>query len=567
MNDSTIWIKSKRNKASIKKVTSNETTPSNLRHLPLETFGVYMIPSESEVKSDAKSDNSRVNENVSNNGTSTSNSMSQMIAYITSVIAIFGNLANYIDAKETAVSKVIAESLSGKTNTDEDVVTIKRNLILFLNTLLSSYIGYNLYYSLFFRDLNGKRMEQFEFSVGKLKDDSSIVHFFLKYVLCTLSMMITLIKDLIPENVEKYVNVQVDVDRRIHFILLFIIVFIIISLFGGFILNSATDKTSIGMYSVMFIAYAAFTMMKDFAPDALGRVNMEAIKLKYQVVGTYTPVFIFLIFAIRMILSISMIPITAIINFIYILFRSCFTLTGFSFFYKIRAINSFISLPTKDTSQKLMENDTNHFLMKILNKVIVFLSYYMFEIIFLMVLLFGIIDYSSKMINTPKLQSIMISICSIFILIIGYIFYKRFTKFMKMISGPEEKNHTTEIPVELKSSDVIPHVPDTVIELVKQNVPVVAGLIQEPENALKLLKSEIRVPDELNSAIELVKKKVPDVTEQLKNSIAKKLFENPIANKLFENPIANKLLKNPVAATEFLENPLNAIKNIKKIIK
>ena len=211
MDNSTTWANTNNTKKNTKKNT-NKTTPSNLKHLPLET---YMIPTDT--KADEVIDVS--------GGSATSSTKTTATSYIKKIIEIFCNLAAVIDMIETYVATTIAQSLSDKKNTSTDVALIKQNLMNFLNVLLSCYIVYNLYFCMFFKDVEGKQMKQFEFSIGELRTSNSIIHFFVKYILCTLSMMVTMIKDLIPEYVEKFVKIDPKIDKIIHFMLLFVHLF------------------------------------------------------------------------------------------------------------------------------------------------------------------------------------------------------------------------------------------------------------------------------------------------------------------------------------------------------
>ena len=524
MTSSTKWMNSKRSKEGIKKQT-NETTPSNLKHLPLETFKTYMIPNEIEP------DESDSNPTSSTSSTDTTVSDMRNMIYRTalSVVVILSNLADYIDAKETGLSIAIAESLSGKVYQKEslDVVLIKSNMQIFLNALLSCYIVYNLYFSMFLKDIEGNKMQQFSFSVGELKQTSGLAHWFLKYILCTLSMMITTLKDIIPTSVENYVNVHIDIDRRVHFILLFVIIYFILTFFGFSILRSATSNQSVGFYSVLFIAYAAFTMMSDFIPKKDGSMDMTAIKIKYRVMGTYTPVFIFIVFVVRMLGSISMISLTALVNCLYLILRAFFSLPGISLFSDIRAINTFVSQPTKDGSQKLAGDEKNsNILIRMINKCVIFVSYFMFEITFLMVFFYGISNYSSKMGESPKLQSIMLSICSIFVLIIGYIFYKRLYMFTSM--AQTEENMKKVIDSDLGNSSLKKAVDGTIKKAIDSDLnnsslkKAVDGTIKKAigENGLEGVESLNNVKDVM---LEKLKNSGKDEVEKMKNIVKDKV--------------------------------------------
>lgn len=343
MSNSTTWMNKKSKTSSSK--TKNITTPSNLKHLPLET---YMIPIENR---NSKSEEDSKNASKKSEKTVLFEIMSKVMILIKKI----SNLAAFIDAKETQLSKFVAQSFSNKKNTNDDVLNIKENLIIFLNALLSIIVVYNLYFGMFFKDLKGNRINQFSFSLGELKNNNGILHFVFKYILCTLSMLIETIKNLIPKYIEQYISIDVVIDRRAHFILLFIVVNLIITFLGNIILNSATDTTFIGIYSVIFLLYAIYQMLLDFRPlfpIFIPIIDMPPIMMKYQSMGTYTPIMIFILFCIRYLFSISFIPLTALLNCLYLMYISFLLILIFYFYSNVKAINEFIGRPTQESGEK-----------------------------------------------------------------------------------------------------------------------------------------------------------------------------------------------------------------------
>ena len=80
-----------------------------------------------------------------------------------------------IDDYEKAFSTFLVHTFSGNDYTAEDVDVAKRNLIMFLNVLISSYVVYNWYFVMFFIDLNNERIKTVECSLKKLQIDSPVV--------------------------------------------------------------------------------------------------------------------------------------------------------------------------------------------------------------------------------------------------------------------------------------------------------------------------------------------------------------------------------------------------------
>jgi hypothetical protein len=420
-----------RNKRKVKKreleaKIAQNSNPKKLNLSPLQTLPPPTKKEQSKIQPKIKPEKSS---DITENKT-----VKLIFGYILSIIEIFKNLSDYINLTETKFSRLLAQLFSKNTNSEKDVSLIKKNLVMFLNVVLSSYIVYSAYFVMFLRDSNGK-METFDFSLENLKESNSIVHFFFKYILCTLSIMITTLKVTIPYIVESRVG-----DRQIHFLSLFVIVLIIVSFMGFIILDSPTNPSFIAVYSVLFIMYGGYSMLSDFIPKN-GSLDMLGIRAKYTALGAYTPIFIFIIFALRILFSVSMSMLTAFINCLYLIYFAFFTLPIFTLFSKVREIDDYILSP-----QINVEDDSDKSLMsRIIDRIISILFEYTFEIAFLIVFVSGTFDYSLNMKNTPQLQGTLIFICTLFILFTIILIYQKYTAFkrvIKVVNFPKENTST-----------------------------------------------------------------------------------------------------------------------------
>jgi hypothetical protein len=314
-----------------------------------------------------------------------------------------------IEEYETKISGSLVQAMSGKNHTNDDIILVKKHFASFLSLSVSCFVVYNWFYVMYFINKSGERVKTLELSLTKIKQNSPILHFFFKYILCVLSMMDKLVIDIVPSTVS-----FISIDRRIQFITLFVLVYMIINNFGSIILNSVDSKTVVSAYVCIFVLYELYCVLTDFLPDEKGSIDISRLH-KYMVFGTVTPLLYLLLFFVRMVWSIAFIGVASFINCAYILIMSFFSILVYSssFFGTFKILNEFI-WESKDSKSGPIEVCLN------------ILYRFLYEISFILILLLGISDYSSNMSKTSQMSTIISCICSMFIFLFAFIAYQRY---------------------------------------------------------------------------------------------------------------------------------------------
>jgi hypothetical protein len=340
--------------------------------------------------------------------------------YLENYKNILDHIAFYIDDKEHAISLFLAKIMSRNKNNEEDVLLIKSNLIKFLNVLLSCLVVYNWYF-IFSNDGNGIDIPKL--NLEKLKDQIGLVHFIFKYILCFLSINTYIIFD-------RYSKLIKFKDLRIQFLLLLISIILLLVYFGSNILNSGNSVGYKTFFTYLFVAYGCYCMSKDFEinlRDPLGTsINLYSSYRKYYGFGIFSPLILLVMFVCRVFGSIQFVQLAILLNFIYFALISLLIIPILS---PNNTYNTFKNMNNSIRNNK--ENQTAGFLGLFIDIIYSFI----FEIIFICVFVSGIVDYSLKMNDTHDLQYALISLCSIVILSLIYIIYKRAKAMTFIIPG------------------------------------------------------------------------------------------------------------------------------------
>ena len=345
---------------------------------------------------------------------------------------------SFIDSYENAFATLLAETLSGKTNTSKDIIIIKRNFILLLNVLLSCCIVYNWYYLMFYVDESGNRINSYQFSLQTLQEKQPIIHVIFKYTLCVLSIVINTLLDTIPSTL-RCISLDSNINNMIQFIFLFLFVIFIITVFGKNILDLVGSTELIGFFCITFVLYGIYTFVIEFT-DKDPFVITTRMK-KYTAFGQMTPLLYILLFFLRIIWSISTVFITSLSNFFHLIFTSFLAILCYSQKPLITTINTIHQFIRKDENRK---KDQTVF-QNIIHFFITHIYTFLFEVVLIITLLISLFDYSLQMNDTKKLQITMTSFCSTFIFLLCFIIYQRFT-YIKKTNTKTNTNTNTNIP-------------------------------------------------------------------------------------------------------------------------
>ncbi len=403
-----------------------------------------------------------------------------------------------IEEYETAIAGSLVRAMSGKNHTKDDIMLVKKHFASFMSLLVSCFVVYNWFFVMYFTEKNGERVKTLELSLTKIKQDSPIFHFFFKYTLCVLSMMDKFVLDIVPSLVS-----NVLVDRRIQFITLFVSVYMIINNLGSTILNSVDSKIVVSVYVGIFVLYELYCVLMDFLPDENGSIDISRLH-KYMVFGSVTPLLYLMLFFVRMIWSIVTIGIASFINCAYILLMSFFAIPIYSssFFSTFKKLNDFI-WESKESKSGPIELCTN------------ILYRFLYEFSFILILLFGIFDYSLNMSKASQMPTIINCICYAIIFLFAFIAYQRY-----LLNGSLSAYiDPSVIPQESMTQNKIPETQDGVTQ--NKIAETQDGVTQNnndkfsfPENKLIDTNNSL-----LNDATNMVKNKVMDsVMKSVKNS-------------------------------------------------
>ena len=486
-----------------------------LNRLILQEYGVNSLESLKILKSsidpqeghyfNLKQDNSIVKPNVDvptnikplfDMSGFTDNYVTHMKLKYYQVMQIISKSSLSIEEYETAIAGSLVRAMSGKNHTKDDITLVKKHFASFMSLLVSCFVVYNWFFVMYFTESNGERVKTLELSLTKIKQDSPIFHFFFKYTLCVLSMMDKFVLDIVPSMVSKIL-----VDRRIQFITLFVSVYMIINNFGSIILNSVDSKIVVAVYVGIFVLYELYCVLMDFLPDENGSIDISRLH-KYMVFGSVTPLLYLMLFFIRMIWSIVTIGIASFINCAYILLMSFFAIPIYSssFFSTFKKLNDFI-WDSKETKSGPIELCTN------------ILYRFLYEFSFILILLFGIFDYSSNMSRVSQMLTIINCICYALIFFFAFIVYQRY-----LLNGSLSAyiDPTDNIPPSKQSSQ-------SPQELVTQNNIINESQYGNENDNNKFNFSENKLIDTnnslLNEATNMVQSKLVDtVMKSVKNS-------------------------------------------------
>ena len=427
-----------------------------------------------------------------------------------------------IEEYETAIAGSLVRAMSGKNHTKDDIMLVKKHFASFMSLLVSCFVVYNWFFVMYFTEKNGERVKTLELSLTKIKQDSPIFHFFFKYTLCVLSMMDKFVLDIVPSLVS-----NVLVDRRIQFITLFVSVYMIINNLGSTILNSVDSKIVVSVYVGIFVLYELYCVLMDFLPDENGSIDISRLH-KYMVFGSVTPLLYLMLFFVRMIWSIVTIGIASFINCAYILLMSFFAIPIYSssFFSTFKKLNDFI-WESKESKSGPIELCTN------------ILYRFLYEFSFILILLFGIFDYSLNMSKASQMPTIINCICYAIIFLFAFIAYQRYllngslSAYIDPSVIPQESMTQNKIP-ETQDGVTQNKIPETQDGVTQNKIPetqdgVTQNKIAETQDGVtqnnndKFSFPENKLIDTnnslLNDATNMVKNKVMDsVMKSVKNS-------------------------------------------------
>lgn len=381
-----------------------------------------------------------------------------------------------IDNYGTQLSITLVKAFSWSEYTDDDVSLVKEHLTAFLNLIITCFIVYNWYFAMFFTDTNGERIKTLELSLTTIKEKSPIFHFFFKYTLCVLSMIDNFALHLLPTTVSQYVS-----DRRIQFILLFITIFAITNNFGFTILNSVDSTLTIGLYVCVFVLYELYCVLLDFLPDENGSIDITRLQ-KYMMFGSVTPLMYLMLFFVRMIWSITLIAVTSFINCAYIVIMSFFAIPIYSTysFATFKIVNEFI------WGSKKVKGGITELVTSVLYR-------FLYEISFITILVYSVIDYSKNWSKVSKMPITINWICYALIFLFSFIAYQRY-----LMNGSLSA-YVDEEPI--------------LEDIFKENV---TSKIEKPQiripeaDVLKVEESKMNIPEKDMSKIEELKVNIPE---------------------------------------------------------
>ena len=454
------------------------------------------------------------------------------------VLRTISNLSLSIEEYEKSIAESLVKAMSGKNHTNNDIILVKRNLASFLSLLASCYVVYNWFFVMYFTNENGERVKTVELSLTEMKQNNPIFHFFFKYTLCVLSMMDKFVLDIVPSTVSGFIG-----DKRLQFISLFVSIYLIINVFGSVILNSVDSTTIISVYVGIFVLYELYCVLCDFLPDENGSIDITRMQ-KYMLFGPYTPLMYLMLFFVRLVWSIVLIGVTSFVNCAYILLMSFLAIpiySSSSFLKTFRDLNEYI-WKSKKSGGGIFE-----ILIKILYR-------FLYEISFILVLLFGIFDYSSNMSKTSQMPTIISCICYAFIFLFAFIAYQRYLingSLSAYIDQPEPVIQSQE-PVIQSQEPVIQSQEPLVQSQEKMVQPDIVPSHNDKFNFLenKLIDTKGSIADDAtnmvkNKLVEKTSSIADDATNMVKNKLVDTMMKT-VKNSKYGKMIPSKLLSSIV---------------------
>ena len=453
------------------------------------------------------------------------------------VLRTISNLSLSIEEYERSIAESLVKAMSGKNHTNNDIILVKRNLASFLSLLASCYVVYNWFFVMYFTNENGERVKTVELSLTEMKQNNPIFHFFFKYTLCVLSMMDKFVLDIVPSTVSGFIG-----DKRLQFISLFVSIYLIINVFGSVILNSVDSTTIISVYVGIFVLYELYCVLCDFLPDENGSIDITRMQ-KYMLFGPYTPLMYLMLFFVRLVWSIVLIGVTSFVNCAYILLMSFLAIpiySSSSFLKTFRDLNEYI-WNSKKSGGGIFE-----ILIKILYR-------FLYEISFILVLLFGIFDYSSNMSKTSQMPTIISCICYAFIFLFAFIAYQRYLingSLSAYIDQPETVMQTQEKMVQ--PEDAIQSQEPVIQTQEKMVQPDIVPSHNDKFNFLenKLIDTKGSIADDAtnmvkNKLVEKTSSIADDATNMVKNKLVDTMMKT-VKNSKYGKMIPSKLLSSIV---------------------
>jgi hypothetical protein len=438
------------------------------------------------------------------------------------VLQTISKLSLSIEEYEKSIAGSLVIAMSGEKHTTDDIILVKKHLALFLSLIASCYVVYNWFFVMYFTNEKGERVKTLELSLTKMKQNIPIFHFFFKYTLCVLSMMDKFVLDIVPSMVSSIVG-----DRRLQFISLFVIVYLIISVFGSVILKSVDSTTIISVYVCIFVLYELYCVLSDFLPDENGSIDVTRMQ-KYMIVGAYTPLIFLMLFFVRLVWSIVIIGITSLVNCAYILLMSFFAIPVYSsssFFKTFKILNEYI-WESKKSEGGLIELSIN------------ILYRFLYEISFILILLFGISDYSLNMSTMSQMPTIINCICYVFVFLFAFIAYQRYLMNGSLSAyidpqkpSPTKGDVNVSVPPQVVTNDVLTQ---------PEIIPSHNDKFNFSENKLVDTKSSL-IDDSTNT----IKNKTSSITDDATNMIKNKLVDTmmkTVKDSKYGKMIPSKLL-------------------------
>ena len=344
-------------------------------------------------------------------------------------------------------------------------------------------------------------------------------------------MMDKFILDIVPSTVSGLIT-----DRRLQFISLFISIYLIINVFGSVILNSIDSTVIISVYVGIFVLYELYCVLCDFLPDENGSIDITRMQ-KYMLFGPYTPLMYLMLFFVRLVWSIVLIGVTSFVNCAYILLMSFLAIpiySSSSFLKTFRDLNEYI-WNSKKSGGGIFE-----ILIKIVYR-------FLYEISFILVLLFGIFDYSSNMSKTSQMPTIISCICYAFIFLFAFIAYQRYLingSLSAYIDQPETVIQSQEPVIQsqeplvqtqekMVQPDIVPSHNDKFNFLENKLIDTKGSIADDATNMVK------------NKLIEKTSSMADDATNMVKNKLVDTMMKT-VKNSKYGKMIPSKLLSSIV---------------------
>ena len=312
---------------------------------------------------------------------------------------------------------------------DEDC--LYRNMISVVIALIGIFVFYNWFFILCYRDDDNIAPatwdnDKINISWSWLQSKSFMVGFILKYVVCHVSFLHAILM--------KIKQKSHILGAQLCFMGLYPLILFIMSTYGGSIiqlLQDAINQHLSDSASNAFIGYAfifaAYTMMQEASTDSAAFMT----KFSSIVIAVGT----FILFVMRILLSITIMWVAAILIPVYLI---VFSLGGMLLFSKhnltetIKRINNFIvkgyEPPPSDKYNKCRPRKWTEWFIEMFNWITDITSRYYFEYIVAGVLLSTIYDYYQSMGGSPGLRDVLVALTwFMIVIIVGVVISKLFT--------------------------------------------------------------------------------------------------------------------------------------------